>query len=370
MADAAPLMEARQVSYLIPIRRGLFFPRQVGSLRAVDAVSLDVRPRETVSIVGKSGAGKSTLSLLMAGLLQPTEGEILFRGQAVSEMDRRDSRGLRRQIQIIFQNPFASLNPGLRVGRSLELPLRNFTSGGRQSRRDRVAELLAMVGLRADHALRYPHEFSGGQAQRLSIARALAAEPDFLVLDEAVSALDVSIQAQIVNLLTDLQHRLGLAYLFVAHDLGVVHHISDRVGVMFHGRLVEFGPREDVFAAPRHPHTMALLAAALSVERIGTASRLPGLVQNDSEDLGEHTEGCSYRFRCPFKVDQCSHATPEPVDMGRGHLVACHVAQRSPADWLASSLSGSNAATPSKPPKNSTTTGESSHAPERYASQE
>lgn len=337
MAEAtAPIIETRRLSYHIPIRRGLVFPRRVGSLRAVDNVSLSVMPGETVSIVGESGAGKSSLSLLLAGLVEPTGGDLLFRGRSASRMTSEERRSLRQQVQIIFQNPFGSLNPGLRVGRSLELPLRNFGLGNGEERRRRVAELLRLVGLKPEHAHRYPHEFSGGQAQRLSIARSLAARPSFLVLDEAVSALDVSIQAQIINLLSDLQNRLKLAYLFVAHDLGVVHHISDRVGVMFHGQLVEFGPRDSVFALPRHPHTKALLAAALSVDNAKVLPRLSGVVRDNREEDGSVAgSGCPYRFRCPFRIELCAQVTPEPVDLGGGHHVTCHVAERSPSDWLA-----------------------------------
>ena len=336
MADASALLDVRHVSYHIPVRRGLVFPRRIGWLRAVEDASLALRPGETLSVVGESGAGKSTLGLLILGILKPSSGEILFRGRSLQRMRTRERRRLGKDIQIIFQNPFTSFNPNLRVGRSIELPLRNFDMGNAHERRERVMELLETVGLKPDQAERYPHEFSGGQAQRLAIARALATRPEFLVLDEAVSALDVSVQAQIINLLIELQTRFGLTFLFIAHDLSVVHHMSTRIAVMFRGHVVELGRRDEIFGSPQHPHTKALLSSILPIDRPGTTPRLDHLLTgNDHDDLQGDATGCIYRHRCPFREPICALESPMLAPVGGEHHVACHVAHHSTADWLA-----------------------------------
>ena len=257
------IIETRNVCRDIPIKEGLLFPRQVGVLHAVNDVSLAVHEGETLALVGQSGAGKTTLGMMMLGLIEPTSGEVVFEGENVFSADSKFRRQFTMETQLIFQDPLASLNPQIRVGKSIELPLINL-GWEKTRRRERVLELLDMVGLHSSHHNRYPHQFSGGQAQRIAIARALAGHPKFIVLDEPVSALDVTIQAQIINLLKDLQARLGLTYLFIAHNLDVVYYLSDRVAVMHSGRLVEFGDCDDVILNPKHEHTKELVASSVS----------------------------------------------------------------------------------------------------------
>ncbi len=261
MSSPKIIIETREVCRDIPIKEGLFFPRQVGMLHAVNKVSISVREGETLALVGQSGAGKTTLGMMMLGLIEPTSGEIIFDGQNVFAATTKRRRQITMETQLIFQDPLASLNPQIPVGRSIELPLVNL-GWDKARRRERVRELLDMVSLSPSHATRYPHQFSGGQAQRLAIARALAGSPKFIVLDEPVSALDVTIQAQIINLLKDLQAKLGLTYLFIAHNLDVVYYLSDRVAVMHGGRLVELGDCDEVILSPKHEHTRELVASS------------------------------------------------------------------------------------------------------------
>ena len=256
------IIETRNVCRDIPIREGLLFPRQVGVLHAVDDVSIAVHEGETLALVGQSGAGKTTLGMMMLGLIEPTSGEVVFEGEDIYSADAKFRRQFTMETQLIFQDPLASLNPQIRVGKSIELPLVNL-GWDKERRRERVIELLDIVGLNPSHHNRYPHQFSGGQAQRLAIARALAGHPKFIVLDEPVSALDVTIQAQIINLLKDLQARLNLTYLFIAHNLDVVYYLSDRVAVMHGGKLVEFGDCDQVILDPRHEHTKELVASSV-----------------------------------------------------------------------------------------------------------
>ena len=256
------IIETRKVCRDIPIKEGLLFPRQVGVLHAVNEVSIAVHEGETLALVGQSGAGKTTLGMMMLGLIEPTSGEVVFEGQDVYSADANFRRQFTMETQLIFQDPLASLNPQIRVGKSIELPLINL-GWDKVRRRERVIELLDMVGLNPSHHNRYPHQFSGGQAQRLAIARALAGHPKFIVLDEPVSALDVTIQAQIINLLKDLQGRLNLTYLFIAHNLDVVYFLSDRVAVMHGGKLVEFGDCDEVILNPKHEHTKELVASSV-----------------------------------------------------------------------------------------------------------
>ncbi|KPJ76773.1 MAG: hypothetical protein AMS19_12920, partial [Gemmatimonas sp. SG8_23] len=257
--SAEPLLRVRDLKTHFPIRRGTF-GRVRGHVKAVDGVSLDLWRGETLGLVGESGCGKSTTGRSILRLVEPTSGDVRFDGVDVRSLDRDGLRALRRRVQIVFQDPFGSLNPRMSVGAMLEEALKVHGLGG-PNRRDRAVELLERVGLRSEHIDRYPHEFSGGQRQRLGIARALSVEPEFLVLDEPVSALDVSVQAQVVNLLEDLQRDLGLTYLFIAHDLALVEHVCDRVAVMYLGRIVEVARSEDLYATPRHPYTQALLSA-------------------------------------------------------------------------------------------------------------
>lgn len=256
------IIETRNVCRDIPIKEGLLFPRQVGVLHAVDEVSIAVHEGETLALVGQSGAGKTTLGMMMLGLIEPTSGEVVFEGENVYAADAKFRRQFTMETQLIFQDPLASLNPQMRVGKSIELPLVNL-GWDKVRRRERVLELLDMVGLNSSHHNRYPHQFSGGQAQRLAIARALAGHPKFIVLDEPVSALDVTIQAQIINLLKDLQSQLNLTYLFIAHNLDVVYYLSDRVAVMNGGKLVELGDCDQVILNPQHEHTKELVASSV-----------------------------------------------------------------------------------------------------------
>jgi oligopeptide/dipeptide ABC transporter ATP-binding protein len=297
--------------------------RQKLTVKAVDGVDLKIQAGETLGLVGESGSGKSTLGRLLLKLIEPTSGKVVFDGRELGRLSRREMRRLRRQMQLVFQDPYASLNPRMRVrsivGEGIDI---HRLARGRE-REERIVRLLEMVGLGADTLDRYPHEFSGGQRQRIGIARALAVEPRFLVLDEPVSALDVSIQAQIVNLLQDLQEQLKLTYLFIAHDLRVVEHISRRVAIMYLGKIVEIADRDEVYSNPRHPYTRALLSAIPAVKASDRAERikLPGEMPSPLKP----PPGCSFHPRCPYAKDICSKIEP-PLIFGReGHAVACHV---------------------------------------------
>lgn len=296
-------------------------PRQM--LRAVDGVSFDIARGETLALVGESGCGKSTVARMLVGLYGLTRGEIQFDGQPVERMQGRSGRALRRRLQMIFQDPFASLNPRWRVGRIIAEPMLTHTDMSAAERQIRVAELLTQVGLDPADQSRYPHQFSGGQRQRISIARALAVRPEFLVCDEPTSALDVSVQAQVLNLMKELQRELGLTYLFISHNLAVVHHVADRVGVMYLGRIVEVAPRDDVFATPRHPYTRMLLEAIPDLEGMGKRrTAVAGEVPNP---LNPPT-GCTFHPRCPHANERCKQEVPVLMPAGPG-VVACHAVQ-------------------------------------------
>ncbi len=293
------------------------------TVKAVTGVNLEIVAGETVGLVGESGSGKSTLGRLVLRLIEPTSGKVFFEGRDLSTLTRSDLRHLRRDMQLVFQDPYASLNPRMRVraivGEGIEI---HHLARGKE-KLDRIAELLKMVGMSPDAMTRYPHEFSGGQRQRIGIARALAVKPRFLVLDEPVSALDVSIQAQIINLLQDLQEQLKLTYLFIAHDLRVVEHISNRVGIMYLGKIVEIASRDEIYANPRHPYTRALLSAIPSVSSAAKAERvkLPGEVPSPVNP----PNGCAFHPRCSYAKDICRTTEP-PLERGHGgHAVACHV---------------------------------------------
>ena len=318
------LMQLRDLQVHFPITKGLF-SRRHGVIKAVDGVSLDIRRGQTLGLVGESGCGKSTLGRAIVGLTQPTGGSIQLIGQG--ETRRND-----RRIQMIFQDPAASLNPRITVGTTLSEPVRlNGLRKGRAAVEERVQELLHLVGLDQSAAHRYPHEFSGGQKQRVGIARALACEPDLIVCDEAVSALDVSIQAQIVALLEDLQQRLGLTYLFIAHDLGALMHISHRVAVMYLGRVVEIAPKAELFRNPRHAYTRALLSAIPVPDPKAEKRRQRIVLRGDIPSPADPPAGCRFHTRCPVASDQCRTSTPTWQQIGPDHQSACWRAEDLPA---------------------------------------
>jgi oligopeptide transport system ATP-binding protein len=323
------LLEVEGLSKHYPVKRGLVLSKTVGVVKAVDGVSFTLDRGETLALVGESGCGKSTTARLVLRLIEPSAGIVRFEGVDITDMGGQPLRKLRRRMQIVFQDPFASLNPRMTVGDILEEPLVVHEIGDRLSRRARVNQLLGLVGLAAYHAQRYPHEFSGGQRQRIGIARALAVEPALVVCDEPVSALDVSIQAQVVNLMKDLQVRLGLSYLFIAHDLAVVKHVADRVAVMYLGRIVEIGPKADLFANPRHPYTRTLLAAIPRPDphRRG-GKQIPG---GDVPSPMDPPPGCHFHTRCSFATDRCRVEDPALRTVAAGHAAACHYAETLPA---------------------------------------
>ena len=292
-------------------------------VKAVDGVSLTLNYGETFGLVGESGCGKSTLGQTILRLEDSTEGKIYYRGQDITHADARALRDLRQEMQIIFQDPYSSLDPRMTVGSIVGEPLVVHKWGTRAERKERVAELLKLVGLRPEHAKRYPHEFSGGQRQRIGIARALATNPKFIVCDEAVSALDVSIQAQVLNLLEKLQDELGLTYLFIAHGLAVVKHMSDRVGVMYLGKLVEVASSDDIYDRPLHPYTQALINAIPVPDP--DVKQSTNLLTGDVPSPIDPPSGCRFHTRCPFATDRCSAEEPELKDVGGGHCVACHL---------------------------------------------
>ena len=302
----------------------MHFPVRGGRVRAVDGVSLDIAPGETVGLVGESGCGKSTLGKVAMRLLAPTSGSIRLDGKEIADMSRSALRPLRPKMQMIFQDPYASLNPRLSVGRILEEPLVVHKRGSPAQRRERIEWLIAKVGLRADALRRHPHEFSGGQRQRIGIARALALEPGLVICDEPVSALDVSVRAQVINLLIDLQRELGLAYLFISHDLSVVEHVSNRIAVMYLGRIVELADRLTLWTNPQHPYTRALMAAVPNPDPTTAGRERQLKLVGDLPSPMNPPSGCRFRTRCPWAIDSCATSEPELRTTQPGHLVACH----------------------------------------------
>lgn len=317
------LVEINGLKKYFPIKSVGFFAKTQGYVRAVENVSFSIAPGETVGIVGESGCGKSTTGRLLLRLIEPTAGEVIFQGQNLSLLNQTQLRKMRRHMQIVFQDPFASLNPRMTVGAILEEPLRVHGIGSAGERRDTISQLLAVVGLNAQHAAYFPHEFSGGQRQRIAIARALITRPQLVIADEPVSALDVSIQAQILNLMKELQEQLQLTYLFISHDLSVVRHVSDKVGVMYLGRLVEFAAKADIFRDPLHPYTQALLSAIPNMNRQRKKERI--ILQGDIPNPANPPAGCAFHTRCRQCRDICREQLPEWKTVSPGRQVACHL---------------------------------------------
>jgi oligopeptide/dipeptide ABC transporter ATP-binding protein len=321
------LLQLDDLKVYFPIRSGIVLDRHVGDVRAVDGVTLSIARGETLGLVGESGCGKSTVGRTILRLYEPTAGRIVFDGRDITHLRERELRPLRRRIQMVFQDPYASLNPRHSIGRIVGEPLRVHGIAGRAEASARVRELLALVGLPPDAASRYPHEFSGGQRQRIGVARALALNPELLVCDEPVSALDVSIQAQIVNLMEQLQQELGLTYLFIAHDLAVVRHISTRIAVMYLGKIVEVAPADDLYDNPLHPYTITLLSSIPIPDPAVERNRKAIRVEGDLPDPADPPPGCRFHTRCPFvQPTRCSDEEPglRPLE---GHVVACHYAE-------------------------------------------
>jgi oligopeptide/dipeptide ABC transporter ATP-binding protein len=317
-----PVLEVRGLVKRFPIRAGVF-RRVVGQVHAVSGVDLDLFDNETVGIVGESGCGKTTLGRTILRLIEPTEGSIMYRGENVVSASRSRMRELRRDLQIVFQDPYASLNPRMPIRDIVGEPL-VIHGVGRAEIKRRVAELLSDVGLLPEHGNRYPHEFSGGQRQRIGIARALALRPKVMVLDEPVSALDVSIQAQVLNLLEDIQDEYDLSMIFIAHDLSVVRHISDRIAVMYLGRVVELADREDLYGEPAHPYTHSLLSAVPIADPREERARERVVLQGDVPSPAQPPPGCHFHPRCPLADERCRVEVPPLVEISPGHLVACH----------------------------------------------
>lgn len=316
------LLQVEHLKKYFPIRSGLF-DRQIGEVKAVDDISFTVRKGETLGIVGESGCGKSTTGRMLMRLIEPTDGKVIFDGKDVTSLSQTEMRKLRRELQMVFQDPYASLNPRHTVEKILEEPLIVHGIGNSNERKKLVAEMLETVGLSSYHAKRYPHQFSGGQRQRIGIARALMTKPKLIIADEPVSALDVSIQSQVLNLLEDLQKEFGLTYIFIAHDLGVVRHISDRVGVMYLGRLVEIADGDSLYEEPLHPYTRALLAAVPVPDP--TIEREKELLSGDIPSPANPPLGCAFHTRCKECMDICTTTKPHLKEMKNGHYVACHL---------------------------------------------
>ena len=322
------LLRVEGLKMYFPINRGLLIQRHVGDIKAVDGLNFDIRRGETLGLVGESGCGKSTTGRAILQLYRPTAGHVYFEGQDLTTMQSESLRRMRRRMQMIFQDPYASLNPRMTVGNIVGEPLDVHNILAPKERHGRVQELLEIVGLNPYFINRYPHEFSGGQRQRIGVARALAVQPDFIVCDEPISALDVSIQAQIINLLEDLQSQFGLTFLFIAHDLAVVRHISDRIAVMYLGKIVELADRAALYAKPLHPYTQALLSAVPIPDPEVEAHRQRIILEGDVPSPANPPVGCHFSTRCPYAIDMCRTVDPSWIDYGQEHYVACHMVEQ------------------------------------------
>jgi oligopeptide/dipeptide ABC transporter ATP-binding protein len=328
-----PVLQVDSLVKHFPVTRGVIRHRLIGLVRAVEGVSFEIARGETLALVGESGCGKSTTGRLILRLMDPTAGSVRFKGEEIASLGKDALRRLRRHMQIIFQDPYASLNPRMTVGEILAEPLNVHEIGDQASRSARVSELLEVVGLLPEHAGRYPHQFSGGQRQRIGIARALAVNPDLIVCDEPVSALDVSIQAQIINLLQNLQQRFGLSFLFIAHDLAVVKHISDRVAVMYLGKLVEIADKKTIYTRPLHPYTQALLSAIPRPDPTAKVQRI--MLSGDVPSPFNPPAGCRFQSRCLHAQPRCQQEEPVLRDAGGGQRVACHFFETIPRPVIA-----------------------------------
>jgi oligopeptide transport system ATP-binding protein len=327
MSENNVLLRVTELVKHFPINRG-FIQKQVGAVRAVDGVSFEVRRGETLGLVGESGCGKSTTGRSILQLYRPTSGEVVFDGVDLVKLKGEDLRKMRRKMQMIFQDPYASLNPRMTVGEIVGEPLLVHNIASEKEANERVKQLLEIVNLNPSFSTRYPHEFSGGQRQRIGVARALALQPSFIVCDEPISALDVSIQAQVVNLLEELQEQFNLTYLFIAHDLSMVRHISDRVAVMYLGVIVELASRDELYSKPLHPYAQALLSAVPIPDPVAEATRKRTILEGDVPSPANPPSGCRFRTRCPIAEAICAESRPEFREIKPGHFVACFFAER------------------------------------------
>jgi len=327
MNTGTPLLRVEKLTKHFPITRGLIIQKQVGAVQAVDDLSFEIHQGETLGMVGESGCGKSTTGRAILQLHKPTSGKVYYQDTELTTATPQTMQKMRRNMQIIFQDPYASLNPRMTVGNIIAEPLEVHKIGTPEERLERVQDLLKLVGLNPYFVNRYPHEFSGGQRQRIGVARALALEPKFIVCDEPISALDVSIQAQVVNLLEKLQDELGLTYLFIAHDLSMVRHISDRISVMYLGKMVELASRKDLYENPLHPYTKALLSAVPVPDPVKESKRQRMILEGDVPSPINPPSGCRFHTRCPIAEDICKQEVPEWREFSTGHWVACHLAK-------------------------------------------